>query len=98
MDRKIHHHITFRHLEDPRDGIFYLHVIHVILTKNTNSFAHGIRQFIRDTKSDVSCLQTSLTPRNKKLRIKFGAGRHTTLLVKKNNGNKREMLKNKNKK
>ena len=29
--------------------------------------AHGLRQLIRDTKSDVNCFQTSLTRRNEKL-------------------------------
>ena len=41
-------------------------------------FAHGLRQLTRDAKSDVSCLQTSLTRQNEKLRMTFGAGRQTT--------------------
>ena len=43
--------------------------------------AHGLRQLIRDTVSDFSCLQTLLTRRNEKLRMTFGVGHHTTLIV-----------------
>ena len=45
--------------------------------------AHGLRQLTRDTKSDVICLQTTLTRRNEKLRMTFGVGRHTAQIVKK---------------
>ena len=45
------------------------------------SLAHGLRQLTRDTKSDVSCLQTSLTHLIKDLQVTFGVGRHTTLIV-----------------
>ena len=34
-----------------------------------------------DTEGDVNCLQSSLTRRNEKLRMTFGAGRHTTLVA-----------------
>ena len=44
--------------------------------------AHGLRQLMLNTKSDVSCLQTSLTRPNEKLRMTFGVVRHTTLIVK----------------
>ena len=43
--------------------------------------AHGLRQLTRDTKIDVSCLQTLLTRRNEDLQMTFGVGRHTKLLV-----------------
>ena len=43
--------------------------------------AHGLRQHTRDTKSDVSCLQTFLTRRNEDIRMTFVIGRHTTLIV-----------------
>ena len=38
-------------------------------------------QLTRDTKSDVSCLQTLLTRRYEDLQMTFGFGRHTTLIV-----------------
>ena len=47
--------------------------------KATYSFAHGLRQLTRDTKSDVSCSQTYFTRRNEKLRMTFGGVRHITL-------------------
>ena len=37
--------------------------------KDTYSLAHGLRQLTRDTKSDVSCLQTTLKRRKEKLRM-----------------------------
>ena len=40
-----------------------------------------LRQLTKDTKSDVSCLQTLLTRRNKKLRMTFGVGHYTMLIV-----------------
>ena len=40
--------------------------------------AHGQTQLTRDTKSDVSCLQTFFTRRNEECRMKFVAGHHTT--------------------
>ena len=45
--------------------------------------AHGLRQLTRDTKSDVICLQTTLTRRNEKLRITFAVARQTAQIVKK---------------
>ena len=36
--------------------------------------AHGLRRLTRETKCSVSCLQTSLTRRNEKLRMTFGVG------------------------
>ena len=43
--------------------------------------AHGLRQFTRDAKSDISCLQTLLTRRDVDLQMTFGVGRHITLIV-----------------
>ena len=40
-------------------------------------FVHGLRQLTRDTKGDVSCLQTSFTCRKENLRMMFGVGGHT---------------------
>ena len=42
------------------------------------SLAYGLRQLTRDTKSDVSCLQTMLTRRNENLRMMFGVSQHIT--------------------
>ena len=49
--------------------------------KDTYCLAHGLRQLTLDTKSDVSCLQTTLTHRKEDLHMMFGVGRHTTLIV-----------------
>ena len=46
--------------------------------KDTYRLAHGLRQLTRDSKSDVSCLQTTLTRHTEKLRMTFDVGRHTT--------------------
>ena len=43
--------------------------------------AIGLILLTRDTKSDVSCLQTLLTCRNEDIQITFGVGRHTTSIV-----------------
>ena len=69
--------ITVRHhsaslvmpISDPRDRFFYPH--HTPM-KDTYSLTRGLRQFTRDTTSNVSCLQTLLTRRYGKLRITFG--------------------------
>ena len=83
-------------ISDPRDRSFYPHHTPMkdtyILTYETEfvsifsgtgkfCLAHGLRQLTRDTKSDVSCLQTFFTRRNEKRRMRFGVGRHTTLIV-----------------
>ena len=41
----------------------------------------GLRQLTRNTKSDVSYLQSSLSRLNEKLRMKFGFDHHTALVV-----------------
>ena len=61
-------------ISDPPDRFFYPH--HTQL-KDTYSLAHGLRQLTRDTKSDVSCLQTLITRRDEKIRMTSGVGRHT---------------------
>ena len=43
--------------------------------------AHGLRQLTRDTKSDISCLQTLLTSHNEDLQMRFGISCHTLLIV-----------------
>ena len=40
--------------------------------------AHRLRQLKRDTKSDVSCLQTMLTPHNENFQMTIGVSRHIT--------------------
>ena len=44
--------------------------------------AHGLRKLTLDIKSDVSRVQTLVTRRNEDLRMTFGVGRRTTLIVK----------------
>ena len=47
---------------------------------------HWMRQLTRDTKNDVTCLQTSsLICCTDKFRLTLGVGRHTKLIVKENN-------------
>ena len=43
-------------------------------------------ELTRETKSDVSCSQTSFTRRNDKHWITFGVDRHSKLLIKNNKG------------
>ena len=63
------------------DTVFtYETVCSILLGTGKFSVTHGLRQLIRDTKSDVSCLQTFFTRRNENLRMTFGVGLHTTLL------------------
>ena len=47
--------------------------------------AHGLQQLTRDTKSEYSCLQTSLIRRHEILRMKFRVSHFTKLNVKKRN-------------
>ena len=64
---------TFSHLRDRVCSIFS--------SAGKFCLAHALRQLTRDKKSDVSCLQTSLTRRNEKLRMTFKIGRQVTTLV-----------------
>ena len=66
-------------------GRFYLRdrIRYIFSVAGKFCLAHGLRQLTRDTKSDVNCLQTTLTRRNEKLRMTFGASRYTMLIAKK---------------
>ena len=78
--------ITVRHhsaslvmpISDPRDRFFSPHRTPM---QDTYCLAHGLGQFRRDTKNDVSCLQVLLTRHNEDLQMTFGVGRHTRLIV-----------------
>ena len=43
--------------------------------------AYGLKKLIRDTNTDVGCLQTFFRHRNEKRRLTFRVGHHTTLLL-----------------